>query len=129
MIDLIYKYKGFHRFKSKCRIRIYKTSNNDIVIATELKDNPGTPITNYAEQLATRIKYDYDIDPERLIWIEHYPARVYSGDKIEKESYDIVKFEWDGEKYSKPEWKHSSKEEVETLIGMQLKEESDVMLQ
>ncbi len=122
MIDLIYNYKGFHGCESKCRIRIFKTADKDIVVASELRDNPGTSITHFAEYLATRIIFEYDIIPERLIWIENYPARTFSGDKIERETYDFIEFKWDGENFSKPEWKHGSREEVESLVGMRLQE-------
>lgn len=45
-----------------------------MVIATELSDNPGVSVTNFAEGLATLVCRRFSIDPEKLIWIEHYPA-------------------------------------------------------
>lgn len=69
-------YKGFHGCDSSCGITAGRTTDGRIVvIATELPDNPGTSITNMAEHLATAICQNLGIDPHRLVWIEHYPAR------------------------------------------------------
>jgi len=42
-------------FKSYCDLSIYKKEDFTYVIFTELKDNPGTSITNFIEFLATEI--------------------------------------------------------------------------
>ena len=40
-----------------------------------MPENEGTSVTNMAEQLATQICQEFDIEPKHLIWIEHYPDR------------------------------------------------------
>jgi hypothetical protein len=45
-----------------------------VVIATERPDNPGTSVTNAAEELASQVCQRFDIDPDKLVWIESYPA-------------------------------------------------------
>lgn len=65
-----YEYKGFHGCESVCNLEIHQ----NLVIITEREDNEGTSITNMAEQLATAICDEFDINPHNLIWIEHYRA-------------------------------------------------------
>jgi len=91
MIDTLYNYKGFSGCDSKCWIRIFSKDLAYIVIATELPDNPGTSITNTAAALATSVAIEFDIEPERLVWIEHYPTRP---DADREETYDLVTFTW-----------------------------------
>ena len=63
---MIYEYRGPWA-NTKCDIEI----NDNIVIATELADNPGMSITNSAAELAAAIVKDFDIQPEELVLIEH----------------------------------------------------------
>lgn len=83
-----------------------------VVIATELADNPGISVTNWAEHLATQVCQRLDLDARKLVWIEHYPTdpcpvckgsgcrrdstcRACSGrgTRRERASYDLVTFE------------------------------------
>jgi hypothetical protein len=45
-----------------------------VVIATELSDNPGVSVTNFAEKLATLVCNMFSIDLATLVRVEHYPA-------------------------------------------------------
>ena len=67
-----------------------------------------------AEQLATQICKEFDIEPKYLIWIEHYPQR---GDfKEYPESYDLVSFNLNGDGvFSEPRWTGISPEVVEAF--------------
>jgi hypothetical protein len=117
MIDTIFNYKGFWGCASKCRIRIYRNGDKDIIIATELPDNPGTSVTNFAEHLAKLVVLKFKLNLCRLVWIEHYPA-----DRLYKENYSRVQFTLSvrddgGFEFSAPEWSHLTKEEVEKLTG------------
>lgn len=48
---MIFHDKGFHRCDAKCGIEVirHKDKAFDVIIATEVHDNPGTSITNMAE--------------------------------------------------------------------------------
>ncbi|MEM2355981.1 MAG: hypothetical protein QXO00_06660 [Candidatus Bathyarchaeia archaeon] len=72
--DEIYHYKGFNGCEGICRIRVYEEPNQPyVIIATQLPENEGTSITNFAEHLAAQISLQLE-HPERGIrWIEHYP--------------------------------------------------------
>ena len=96
--------------KSKCRIRIYKNSDDrSIIIVTELPDNKGRSITNDAELIIKLASLAYQLSPTETMWVEHYtePCRIRG-----KEHFDIVYLEKDTAR-----WKPSSPEEIEKLIG------------
>ncbi len=82
--DFVYKLPG-HNINSKCYLRFYSGQGKQIIILTELKDNPGTSITNCAEYLYEKLKNfllkNYNIELAKdAILIEHYEANHY-GDK------------------------------------------------
>lgn len=49
--DDVMWFKGLHDCTSKCRVQIWH-ERCTVVMLTELPDNPGTSITNFAEGLA-----------------------------------------------------------------------------
>jgi hypothetical protein len=70
-----FEFRDTHRRVGICRIEaICLGDGRTAVIATELSDNPGTSITNAAEYVAGEACRHLDIDPRRLVWVEHYPA-------------------------------------------------------
>lgn len=112
-----FDYKGYYDCESHCILEII----GNLVIATEHEDNEGTSITNMAEYLAPRVCYAYQVDPQNLIWIEHYPER---GNKWMHrpipESWDRVNFDRaeapDGMmRFLHPDWKHLDLDTFEEL--------------
>lgn len=70
-----FDYAGLHGRPARCGLEIIELSDGrTVVIATELSDNPGVSVTNFAEELATIVCRMFLIDPRKMIWIEHYPA-------------------------------------------------------
>ena len=68
-------YRGFHGCDSWCDIEVVRVSDAcTVVIVTEVDDNPGTSVTNMAEELATEVCKTFRISPHKLVWYEHYPA-------------------------------------------------------
>ena len=97
---MIYNYEGFHGCVCICDLEIIK----NLVIASEMPENEGTSVTNFAEQLATRVCQEFEIEPKHLIWIEHYPERDGVSRKY-AESYDLVSFNLNGDGvFSNPRW-------------------------
>ena len=93
------KYEGEYTFKdpngrvAKCHLVVV----DNLVIATELPDNPGMSITNCAEHLAGLVCNAYNIRRNRLIWLEHYDGRVHE--------WETVQFDLDAEgKFGPPDW-------------------------
>lgn len=106
----IYHYEGWNKRPAKCGLEYIRQKDSVMVVLTELNDNPGTSVTNMVEHLATMIFNEHlkdDYTPEQVQWVEHYPDRGGTPEHpMFAESWDMVTMKWDGEKFSKPEWKH-----------------------
>lgn len=62
-----------------------------VVVATEVVDNASMSITNAFELLATDVCARCGIDPNQLVWIEHYGYPVPEN-PMEARGYDRVQF-------------------------------------
>jgi len=120
LYDDVYSYRGFGLCESKCHIEamLDEKTSRVIVIATELPDNSGTSITNFAEYLATeifnRLRYEAKIIPENFIWIEHYPERGTVHYPL-VEDYDRVYFEIENGKFAHPKWEHIKEFDIDKI--------------
>jgi len=110
-----YDYKGFWNCDSRCDIEAHRRSDCKYVfVATELPDNPGTSVTNFAEHLATAMRSQYGLKHEEVIWIEHYPEA--KGRR--KEDFDLVQFlAVEGESFRTPVWTRITEQAVSDLIA------------
>jgi hypothetical protein len=99
---MLYQFRGFHGYESHCDIQV----NGNVVMCTELISNPGTSVTNFAENLATEVCNRSNIAPQDLIWIESYQRH---GD------YDYVTFEHDGRRFSSPNWKRITPDQANQI--------------
>ena len=118
LTERLYQHSRRPGFIAHCELRIYQDEQgSSLVILSELPDNKGMSVTNAAEQLATAIVADFNLDPQRTRWVEHYP---------QFETYDLITFTWttqrvfyDGPLHdvaSAPEWHRISGELVEVWI-------------
>jgi hypothetical protein len=108
-----YDYQGFWS-DSFCDIEVHRrTDGKYVFVATELRDNPGTSVTNFAEHLATAMCKHHRLKPEDMIWIEHYPE---PRDR-RKESFDLVRFAVEGDSFRSPVWTRITEQAVEDLIA------------
>ena len=101
-------FSGLHKFPSACGVDVY----DNVVIVTELPENKGTSVTNFGENLANIICGYWGIDPQSLLYIEHYPK---CGNL--DENFSLVTFEIRTGVFCNPKWESISKAEVEILIG------------
>ena len=106
----------FNNCPAKCKIEVYRGQHSALVIATELPDNPGTSVCNAFEDLILQVSQAYNLDPARLLWIEHWEdwdeSRGAPYDR-EEDEWSRVKFDWDGEKATNPRWLYVSQSFVE----------------
>lgn len=115
-VDRKYHFKGKWNVPSVCGIKVIKSPGKTIVIATNLyKSNPGTSISRWSAQLATTISNDLNIDPDHLVFIEHNPD-LRSKLDFYKETFDVVEFRWDGNRFVEPVWRRVSKKEVDDML-------------
>ena len=110
-----YDYKGFWNCDSCCDIEVHRRSDGKYVfVVTELPDNPGTSVTNFAEHLATAMRSRHGLKPEDVIWIEHYPEAT----NRRKEDFDLVRFlGMEGDSFRTPVWTRITPQAVDELIA------------
>ncbi|MCK9613254.1 MAG: hypothetical protein PHR81_03790 [Bacteroidales bacterium] len=115
--DEIYDFKGQWDVPSRCGIKIVYGSEHSVIIATELyAENPGTSVTNFCVQLATRLCNQRNINPEKLIFIVRTPD-TQSKLTFMNEDFFRVKLTWNGESFQNPCWEQISKDKVDEFIG------------
>ncbi len=89
---MTYHYKSkFNNIDSKCGISIHFTNDTTIIICKELMSNTGMSVTNACEIIANGICKSYQINPLKMIWIEHYENEQYIADM---HTYDYVTFKY-----------------------------------
>jgi hypothetical protein len=114
-IDRLYDYPGYHGRPARCRLRIFALGPDRPLVAlvTELRDNPGTSVTNRAEVLAGLVTREYSIDPDVMCWIEHYPTGHFP------ETFKRVEFQSGSRpgELERPAWSLMTRAAVERLIG------------
>ncbi|MEI6901433.1 MAG: hypothetical protein WCL00_16270 [Bacteroidota bacterium] len=117
-MDRYFDYLGIWDSPSKCGLKIIeKKDGKTIAIASELyRQNPGTPVTEWCAPLATLVFNTLHIAPEDFIFIEHTPD-LKSKLTFYDETFDLVDFDWDGEKFTNPKWSRVSSEEVDIMMG------------
>ena len=111
---MIFDFKGCLKANSQCDLNIRQTDIGTVVMVTELQENPGTSITNAAEMLFRQICEHYSLDPDSIIWIEHY-SEGWMGEQ--DETFDLVWFKKKDEdsKVFLPRWKRITIDEARSL--------------
>jgi hypothetical protein len=117
-----HEYQGLWNSKGHCDIEsCTRPDGKRVFIATELPSNPGTSITNMAQQLATAIRKQHGLLAEQFIWIEHYPtSQSRAAAKLigREETYDLVRFALDDEgNYIQPQSKRLTTPQLEGLLS------------
>lgn len=116
----IFHFRGFGGKLSlasgTCRLHIFdqrKEESRGLVllrpIVVIVSDIPGNDmsIRSTAGHIATLVTQEFAIKPQRMMWIEHYPAQEYGKKKVHTipEKYDVVEFSWKEEKAIEPKWR------------------------
>lgn len=96
---------------ARCRVRVY----GNVVIASELIDNPGMSITNAAASIAMQVAQYYEIPLQDLVWVEHYPSQANH-----EETFDLVHFKVGDGLLFLNRWQRLATEEVSKLVGVSL---------
>ncbi len=116
-MDRYFEFRGQWDSPSKCGLKIVNRKDGRVLaIATELyRQNPGTPVTEWCAPLATQVLRTIGIPPEVFIFVEHTPD-LRSRLTFYGESFDLVDFDWDGEKFSNPRWSRLTHEQIDSLM-------------
>ncbi len=110
----------------KCRLRIYDRSRGKntgisflkpyIVIVSDLPDSKMT-VRSCAGHIATTVTREFNMDPDRMLWVEYYPLVTY-GTNFEyaiPEQYIAVDFEWHKDKALHPQWRELKSPLLDTV--------------
>jgi hypothetical protein len=116
-VDEVYHFPGLWGVPSLCGLRLARHPDRHVLVVTELFDqNPGTSVTNFCAELATRLVAERGLDPAKLVFIEHSPE---TGSKLESyaESFHRVSLQRDGARLVRPDWTELTRAEVDELLA------------
>ncbi len=101
----------------KCHLRIFDLAHEEqdgikilksvIVVVSDIGGQKMS-VRSCGGHIATMVVKRFDIDPNRMVWIEYYPASEYGKEdkvNIVPERYDIAEFTWDEGKAFQPVWR------------------------
>lgn len=133
--DDIYRWKGWGGklglASGSCRLRIFDLKMEGqkgliiirpiIIIVSDIPNNTMS-VRSCAAHIATMVVKEFNIDPQRMIWIEYYPQSEYGKRVIRtiQERFDSVEFTWKGDKAINPRWRPLGLpliEEVKRIMG------------
>ena len=109
IFDDIYTWEGWggtlKLASGKCRLRIYDRSKGSrgavsflrpfIVVITDVVDSKMS-VRSCGAHIATKVTREFNIDPDRMLWIEYYPQVTYGAHKEHTimEHFVAVDFSW-----------------------------------
>jgi hypothetical protein len=111
----------FNLAAGRCRLRIFDLAQSDrqkivrlkpiIVVVSDLPDDSPKvrkiTVRSCASHIATKVVHKFNIDPQRMMFVEYYPASTY-GDRNQHAipaKYEVVDFTWHGDKALHPAWR------------------------
>jgi len=100
-----------------CRLRIFDLSRGKpsrglthlkpiIVLVTDVPESRMS-VRSCAGHIATQVTQKFNIHPNRMVFVEHYPAIRYGtgNERLIPERYDGVEFVWVEDKAIRPTWR------------------------
>ena len=131
--DDIYSWEGFGGImrlaSGKCRLQIFDLKQGDkkglahlrpiIIIASDVADSQMS-VRSCCGHIATGVARDYNIKPDRMMFIEYYPQTVYGEqqDHVIAEKYDVVDFNWHEDKAIQPKWRTLKSPMLDVIKGL-----------
>ena len=115
----VFRWSLFKPLDSKCFLKLYSNQGRIIALVQQLPIPSGCSISNGAEEIATLVfgicQKEHGLKSVNdFQFIRFYLKEVNS---IPKDKYALVHFDWDGKKFSNPEWEPISYEMVGLLTG------------
>ena len=116
-MDRWYDYPGQWDSPSRCGLKVIKRKDGKtLVIATEIyRQNPGTPVTEWCAQLATRLMHELNCKPDHFIFIEHTPD-LRSKLAFYAETFDLVTFTVKDGSLADPKWTRLTTAQVDEMM-------------
>jgi hypothetical protein len=119
----IYRWQGWggalQLGSGRCRLRIFDLTQGDSTklahlrpIVVIISDMPKVKMNDMSmrscsSHIATCVARDFDIDSNRMLFVEYYPMVVYGGEDQHSipEHFDAVEFNWHDGKAINPTWR------------------------
>lgn len=116
-MDRYFDFKGQWDSPSRCGLKIVQRKDGKtLAIVTEIyRQNPGTPVTEWVAPLATQIMTGLNETPENFIFVEHTPD-LKSKLSFYEESFDLVTFSWDKDKFINPQWTRLTRDQADEMM-------------
>ena len=135
IFDDVFSWQGwggkFNLASGRCHLRIFDLSKHErenlamlkpfVVVVSDLPyDGPSikrVTVKSCASHIATSVVKEFNLDPQRMVFIEYYPETSYGLNKEHTiaEKYELVEFTWHGQKALHPAWKPLAPPLLETL--------------
>ena len=102
-------------WKLKCRLRIFQPhSEVQTVMITDMGFEMGWFIPYLIEKLVDQIVREFRLDPNKLVWIEHYPPLLR---KPSCADFSQITFDWQNGHAMNPRWSAIAPETAQVLIS------------
>lgn len=99
----------------QCQLRIYYPHPElQTVIISDMCSETNWFIPYQVEFLINQIIHEFHLDPERLVWIEHYSSQIK---KTSWADFSQVEFQWHTGKAINPTWKNIDQELAQSWAG------------
>jgi hypothetical protein len=86
----------------RCHLRIVQQhSGQQIVILSDMGCETGWFIPYKLEQLATQIVQEFQLNPDRLVWIEH---DLFYASRLSCTKFSQILFHWQNGRATNPQW-------------------------
>lgn len=104
----------------QCHLRIFQSASGaQTVVVTGMGFELGWFIPGVTERLIDQVVREFQLDPVRLVWIEHYDSDLELKESVCGD-YSQVKFVWYQGKATCPRWTSIAPETVQTLTAGEL---------
>lgn len=116
--DSVYSWEGWggklRLASGKCRLRIFDRREGEpvtilrpyIIVVSDVSDSKMS-VRSCAGHIATTVAQEFNIDPNRMIWIEYYPVIRYGKHNEYRiaEQFVAVDFSWHDGRAIHPKWR------------------------
>ncbi len=108
----------FGIWQLQCHLRIFQPHPEvQTVMITDMGFEMGWFIPYVVERLIEQVVNEFQLNPEKLIWIEHYTPHFK---KPTCTDFSQVTFDWEDGRVSNPQWAAISSETAEVFMSEKL---------
>ena len=107
-----FAYTGILGSPSECVLRAFQGEVLTYLVFIQPSVR-GTSITNFAEELATRIVAQFHLKPDLCIFLHYYPPE-FGGERFTRRHQ--LTFTWDGDEAKDPKWHALSEDDLSSIL-------------